>query len=144
MQYARRDPDRGTASKAVTMDGFTRRRFDLLASILTLPSQSWRVHYKNGIACNFLLLHLPSSGRSGRVVRPDRNITACVRQQRPHYPRHLVGQGDGGHLDATALGELACPAQEFVGLVAGTSQGTACSMDEHGAQIGVAALGNAV
>lgn len=34
MQYARWNPDRVTASKAATIDGFTQRRSDLLASIL--------------------------------------------------------------------------------------------------------------
>src|SRR5579864_6186455 len=40
MQYAHRDPDSLTASKATTLNGFTRCRSDLLASVFS-PSQPW-------------------------------------------------------------------------------------------------------
>ena len=68
------------------------------------------------------------------------------RQNRPGNARQCVGQGHGGDVRAAPFLNAQCPAPHGVRIdfSGGVAQHAARAMDEQGAQVGVAALADAV
>ncbi len=119
MQYARRDPYNISASMGHYAQRIHPTPVRPVGHHFLSSSQTWQV--------SLLLLLLNcldcciSSSRSGRAVRPDRNIAAAMRQHRPYYPRHLIGQCHRGNLEAAPFSELFRPDQQLVRFVARTA-----------------------
>jgi hypothetical protein len=70
-------------------------------------------------------------------------IPLATKQHRPGYTCELIGDGDDDLVAGGSGFELMHPSSETAGVILNAIEHRACTMDEHAAQIFVAALADA-